>query len=489
MNRTQDLPMSIYKSKKIDGEFLDENNIKNAYMSKPEMIGSVLAFAFGWQKDNVISLLTGGLQNTKTINSRTYEWDLHAQSSMRYAAVADSPNATSTRPGYGGELVELILEQKFTVSDVLLAEDDQTKLRVMREPQLASSGGFSTFVENIAGGETSYINPELLLAGKTWFKEYSIVGEGSNKGGSDIYQTPIKLHNMLTTLRKSYSITRNAVKEVMVIKLYSPDGTQSTKLWATLAEWTAMANFYQELDRNYIYSEYNKSSTGEVRLKDENGRPIYVGAGLREQISSSNKKFYTKLSYEILDEFLLDLSYNATEMGGEVNFLALTGKMGMRQFDAAIKEHTKGNNITVTDSGTFIDGKGDSLTFTGYFKTVKFLSGVSLTVKEFPLYDDAIRNKKLHPITLKPIESYRFTILNFGTTAKGKGNIRKVELNGSGLALWHVAGSTNSSGQVSTSMKKESASGFDGYTVHMLSESGLQVEDPTSCGELIYAAC
>ena len=95
----------------------------------------------------------------------------------------------------------------------------------------------------------------------------------------------------------------------------------------------------------------------------------------------------------------------------------------------------------------------------------------------------------MHPITLKPIESYRFTILNFGTTAKGKGNIRKVELDGSGLALWHVAGSTNSSGQVSTSMKKESASGFDGHTVHMLSESGLQVEDPTSCGELIYAAC
>ena len=83
----------------------------------------------------------------------------------------------------------------------------------------------------------------------------------------------------------------------------------------------------------------------------------------------------------------------------------------MREFDRAIKDHARGNNITVTTAGTFITGKGDELGFTGYFKTVTFLSGIELTVKEFAPYDDIIRNRKLHPLTQKPVELLSFHYL------------------------------------------------------------------------------
>jgi len=131
-----------------------------------------------------------------------------------------------------------------------------------------------------------------------------------------------------------------------------------------------------------------------------------------------------------------------------------------------------------------VSGSGQELTFQGQFTTVKFLNGIELTVKEFSEYDDIVRNRQLHPVSKKPLESYRFTILNFGQK-NGKSNIRKVVKKNSDNAMWHVAGSTTPFGDVAKSISTMRSSGIDGYQVHLLTECGVQLEDPTSSGELI----
>ena len=240
----------------------------------------------------------------------------------------------------------------------------------------------------------------------------------------------------------------------------------------------------KEIDRSFIYTIYNKESKGEVRLEGKNKRPVYHGAGIRQQIAPANRLILAKYTYDILDEFLLDLSYNADRWGGDYNFVGLTGKMGIREFNRAVLARQKELGITVTNAGTFITGSGDNLTLTGHFKSVEFLNGVSLTVKEFSPYDDKVRNRTLHPVSKKPLESYRMTILNFGTV-KGKANIRKVAKKNSENAMWYVCGSTTPMGEVANSMNVMRSNGVDGYEVHMLAEVGIQIQDPTSCGEII----
>lgn len=484
MNNTKVSPLQVYQTRDFSG-LIEENHLSNAYLTEPEKVGSVLAYAFGMQENNVLSLLTGGIGNTLYVNNREYEWDLHSSSDKAVEVGATSPDASTQMPGYGGTPVTLILADKwFEATDDLIADDGETSVHVLREPRPIGAS-WEYLVQNNDPSPEAFINPEFLTLGARWSKEFSSVEEYSSKGGGHGYSTPFKLRNQLTTLRKTYKVTRNAALAVMVIELFDPmDPTKSTKLWTKLAEWTAMAYWYKEVDKANIYQKYNKNQQGEVKLQGENKRPVYHGAGFREQIAPANKRYYTKLTYEILDEFLLDLSYAASKWGGDHKFVALTGKMGMREFDRAIKEYAAGNNITVSDSGTFITGKGDSLEFTGYFKTVKFMNGIELTVKEFSPYDDVIRNRELHPISKKPIESYRFSILNFGSR-KGKANIRKVVMKDSDMAMWHVCGSTDPMGGVAKSISTQRSSGIDGYEVHFLTECGIMVEDPTSCGELI----
>jgi len=475
-------PLVVKQTRDFSG-LQETNNLVNAYLTEPEKVGSILAYAFGKQENNVLSLLTGGIGNTLTVNNKEYQWDLHSENERSIGVSVTSPDGGTT-PGIGGMPFRIYLEENwFSNTDVLVA-DDGTQVRVKGEAY--QDGASWVYTVELTDPNKSFIDPSQIAQNARFSKDYSTVAEYSSEGGGHGFQTPITLRNTLSTLRKTFKVTRNAAKAVMVVELHNPENPEEkTKLWTQVSEWAAMSAWYRELDRHAIYSILSKDANGFHNLKDGNQRPVITGAGLRQQIAPSNRRYYTKLTYDILDEFLLDLSYSSRTWGGETHFVALTGKMGIREFDRAIKDHARGNNITVTDSGTFISGNGEELDFTGYFKTVHFLNGVSLSVKQFDPYDDIARNRTLHPKTKKPIESYRMTIMNFGTDAKGNANIRKTALTDSEMMMWHVAGSTDPYAGVAKSMSTMRASGIDGYDVHFASECGIMVGDPTSCGELI----
>lgn len=478
MFQTDVSPLQLHKLRALPSGMTESDHLSQAYLTEPERMDSVLAYAFGTQNETVLSMLTGGIGNTRFVSNREYTWDLHGQTER---AVMVTGAITAGNVGLNGEPFRFKMEEGiFEVSDNLVS-DDGTQLRISEK---VSNGIDFIYTAVLTDPDpTKFMNASQLANGARMSKDFSTVEEFSDKGGGTDYVAPMTLKNQLTTLRKHYAVSRSAATDVMVIELFSEDG-QSTKMWTKLAEWTALAQWYKEIDRSFIYTVYNKDSQGYVRLKGKNQRPVYHGAGIRQQISPANRLYYSKLTYDVIDEFLLDLSYNASRWGGNYNFVALTGKMGIREFNKAVLERQSELGITITNSGTFITGTGDNLTFTGHFKKVEFLNGVSLTVKEFAPYDDKVRNRTLHPVTNKPVESYRFTILNFGTV-KGKANIRKVAKKNSENAMWYVAGSTTPFGEVANSLSVMRSNGLDGYEVHMLAEVGIQIQDPTSCGEMI----
>jgi hypothetical protein len=481
MEQSSISPLQLYQLRRLPTGMTESSHLSQAYLTEPEKMDSVLAYAFGTENKTVLSMLTGGIGNTKSIANREYRWDLHGMNEQS-VPVSDSPISGGTTPGLGGQPFKIVLGDKHFEATDNLVSDSGTLCRVQSEPIPRGSDWIYELVLTDPD-KTLFMDPADIAIGARFSKDFSSVGEFSIKGGGTNFTAPMQLTNQLTTLRKQYTVTRSAATDVMIIEMTSEDG-QKTKLWTKLAEWTALAQWYKEIDRSMLYSIYNKDPRGIVTLQGENKRPVYHGAGLRQQISPANVRYYSKLTYDILDEFLLDLSYSASRWGGDHKFVALTGKMGMREFHKAIVAEQNALGITVTDKGTFISGSGQELVFQGQFTTVKFLNGIELTVKEFPEYDDIVRNRQLHPVTQKPIESYRFTILNFGRK-NGKSNIRKVVKKNSENAMWHVAGSTTPFGDVAKSISTMRSSGIDGYQVNMLTECGAQLEDPTSSGELI----
>jgi hypothetical protein len=474
-------PLQLYRYRTLPTGMAESSHLSQAYLTEPERMESALAFAFGDKEStSVLAMMTGGLGNTRFVQNREYTWELEGQSERAIAVSRDSEAGDT--PGYGGMPFPIYFSEKlFEVTDVLIS-DDGTPVRLQEEP--IPDGVEYRYNAVITDPSIPFIDPSQLSNGARFSKEYSTVEEYSIKGGGTNFEAPTRLVNQLTTLRKHYRVTRSAATDVLVMEVKSMDG-KATKYWTKLLEWTALRQWYKEIERNLVYSVFSKNAVREETVKGQNKRPIFSGAGLRQQISPANIRYYTKLTYDILRSFLTDLSYSATRNGGNTKFVALTGKMGLEEFDDAVSRRAKDLGITITNSGTFITGSGQSLTLQGQFTTVKFLNGVELTVREFPPYDNLVRNRTLHPISQKPIESYRFTILNFGSVAETKTNIRKVAKSKSENQMWYVAGSTDPMGNVAGSMSTSRSSGIDGYEVHFLAEIGIQVQDPTSCGELI----
>lgn len=487
MDNTSLNNLVLYRSKRFS-DLVDENMLATALLTKPYEVSTVISYVFGKYENNTLDFLTMGLGKTLVIENRQYEWPVMIESdkaiTIKQAAWMGSTTIASTDcPGLNGSPIQIWVAEKWFGPGAIVAFDDREfQARIQGEPYADGADFVYTLV--VADGKPeSYIPPALLAAGKQISREGSAYEEYSEEADIVNYQTPFKLRNHLTTMRLQYDITGDAYSSVMVIALRDPATGKSSYLWSDYQEWRAMRQWYDTIERYSVYSKYNANADGTTDLMGTNGRPVYIGAGLLEQIAPANRRYYTTLTADILEEFLFDLSYNILGTN-ERKFVALTGEMGMKEFDRVLR--AKASSYTLIASN-FVTGSGQNLTLGGQFTTYKMLNGIELTLKHFPMYDNLVYNRKLHPVSGKPLESYRFTIVDIGSR-DGEPNLVKVVRKDREMVMWYVGGSVAPGSGHSKSITTLRSNAKDGYTVNFLSEQGIMLRFPNSSGELVCDA-
>ena len=479
--------LTLYRGKWFS-DLIDTNKISLASQQRPHEVGTILSYVFGTKDagySTSLDMLTGGLGNTMTIQEEVYEWgvmiDQDRAVTIRDAKWNGAEITDESTPGLGLTPITLWLEDAWFGPGATIELDDKTQLRIQDAPYMDGNlAVYTAFMSN--GNPAAYVDPEMLKAGHQVNRLASAYEEYSEEADILNYNTHFKMRNHLTTMRLSYDITGSAYSTVMAVALKDPKTGKTSYLWSTYQEWVAMREWYKRMERGLVYNVNNVNKDGSCNLKGKNGRPAYIGAGLLEQIAPSNRRYYTRLTAELLEDFLFDLSYNVLGTN-ERKFVALTGEMGMREFDRILKE--KMANLNLIDT-VFVTGSGDSLTFGGQFKTYKMSNGIELTLKYFPLYDNTVYNRQLHPVTLKPLESYRMTFLDLGRR-DGQANIVKVVRKDREFVNWCTAGSVTPAGYAHSNTEVRS-NAKDGYSVHFLAECGIMLRDPRSSGELIMMA-
>ena len=478
----------LYKGKWFS-DLIDTAKISAASQQNPYQVATVLSYVFGTIDNGYntsLDMRSGGLGIVMTIDQPSWEWNVMIDADRAVtirdakwngAAITDDSTA-----GLGNTPIMLWLEDNwFGPTAILEFDDKEFQVRVAGAPY--QDGNLWVYTCFVADGQpTSYIPAELLKPGCQVSRLASAVEEYSEEGDILNYKTHFKKRNYLTTIRINYDITGSANSTVMAIALQDPKTGKKSYLWADYQEWVALREWYKRCERMLVYAKTNVNKDGSCNLKGTNGRPVFIGAGLLEQIAPSNRRYYTQLTAELLEDFLFDLSYNVLGTN-ERKFVALTGEMGIREFDRILKEKVVNMNLIDT---VFVTGSGDSLTFGGQFKTYKMTNGIELTLKYFPLYDDITYNRKLHPVTLIPLESYRMTFLDLGRR-DGEANIVKVVRKDREFVTWTTGGAVLPSGY-GKSINTLRSNGKDGYTVFFLGEMGIMLRDPRACGELIMDA-
>ena len=292
------------------------------------------------------------------------------------------------------------------------------------------------------------------------------------------YQTPFKMRNHLQNLRLTYDITGDAYSTVLAIALKDPETGKSSYLWSDYQYWKALREWKKREETALLFSKSNRLSDGTYINKGTNGRVVPTMSGLLEQISPANIRYYTTLTAELFEDYLFDLCYNILGTN-ERKFVALTGEMGIREFDRILKEKVASFHLC---DNVFVTGSGQNLTLGGQFTTYKMTNGIELSLKRCPMFDNMELFRQLHPLTGKPLMSYTFLFVDI-SNSDGQSNIVKVCRKGREFVQWYTGGSVAPNGYAN-SINTLRSNSRDGYQVHFLGEVGIMVRNPLSCGIL-----
>src|SRR3990167_1932219 len=294
--------------------------------------------------------------------------------------------------------------------------------------------------------------------------------EGSEKGYGNLV-FPDQYTNYLAIARAGGDITGSALTDITWIE----SGGQ--RLWYWTEEEQIKEQFFYRLELSRWYHKCNMDANGNP-LVFIGGKPIVTGDGLLAQIDGGNVAAYVPgLTERQITNFLADLRY--TNGQKTANYIVHTGTAGRREFQQAMKDYYIGNGVLFYDADA-----GGTIKLGGDFMSYRAM-GLTMTLVHNILFDDPTIHLDLAPDGY-PKESYKMVFTNFDMLPDGVSNLETLVKGAEGMNRGYIV--KYIAGMVNPFNQKEilASNSKDAFGVEYLSESGIILRRPKSCGILQY---
>ena len=448
----------------------DENSLANALLTQPDVLSPVITHLAGREdKRFPLSFLTEGQGKVKYINDVEYDYPVMGRlnKAVKSSALVSGTGVNSTR-------FKVRFDDKWFIKQYIIESEAGIQARVMEDPYEDGAGWVYTLQLVTADSTDAVASGD--VAGKNWVQLFAPTAISGSTGNESNWVAPSKMRNQISLIRKSYRYEGNMPDRVVNFE-FNVDG-KKTDLWYDFEEYQHMLRWKEETEYALWYSKYNRSTDGSIALKDDNNKPIPIGAGVIEQIP--NVDTYSSLTATKIKSVVRDALYGASD-AQDMNIVLFTGLGGMEEFDTAMKsEVSAGSYIKNTDPANFISGGRTSLELGGFFTSYRHIDGHTVTVRHLPLFDHGARalNSPKHPVSGLPMESYRMIFLDM-STYDGETNVSMVSRKGRELVRWAVAGASVPPGFAGGNALR--ANDVDGASVHFMKETGIAIRRATNC--------
>ena len=468
----------VIKKMQWNANFTDKNHLGKNLMIQPAIFEPKMTQIFTAQRysDNPLTTMLTKMGASKTIDQTEWTWNLEGAYS-RPLVVIENLESSNDTPGKYNQLFKIKLDEAwFLAGDVIHPGNPDVQVRI-QEVIGKQGNGCVYLVRYMTDDASKYLNPKYLKVGTKWAKLYAQYGEASEQDGSTQFSMPIQLKNRMSRYRKMYKVTGDAANEVLAVAL--PYKGKKYLSWIKYAEVRYWEQWYRELERGAWYSK----STDTVL--DANGRPIQSGPGVQEQLKNSHIHYYSTLTLKLIEEYLMDIFYGRVKPGSGRQIKAFTGEYGMLMFHRAVQAWTEQSGF-VKNIEVFTNKVGSEYTAkgmeTGYqYVKYHFANGSTLELIHNPLYDDRDINFEIDSVTGYPVESMRFTFLDFSNGGTDSSNIEWVDKK-NGFKSGYIAGLQNPYGPNNGDIMTHTG---DWYSMHCQKQFGIHIEDVTKCGELL----
>lgn len=460
------------------------NHLGAMLVAKPHVFEGKMNQLFSAQNyysDNPMSSIAWTSGAEMTIGSNEWEWSLTGATEKPLVVVENVEPSSNTTPGQGKTTFRVKLDENwFIAGDVITpgTAGQKYQCRIMEDPQRHGNGWVYN-VRLVTDDFQAFLPVALLQTGQQWAKLYSTYGEADHEDGSTQYHAPLALSDSLGKFRKKYQVTDYAAEQVLAVKLQDTKGGNHDT-WINYAEVEYWRQWYRELETAYWYNRRANS------IESSSGRKVDTFSGIQEKLEDSHLHYYSELTAKLIEEYLMDIFYSRVKPGSKRHIKVFTGEYGMLLFNRAMQDLLdKRGWFIANDNFNPVQKTKSEYNSNAYaygYQFVKYImhNGAELELVHNPLYDDRRIHFEIDPITGYPVESMRFTFLDF-SGSDGTSNIKLVSKR-NGYKFGYVAGLITPYGPQKGSLMSHSG---EYYSMHVSKECGIHIEDITRCGELI----
>jgi len=496
---TASFPTIKYEGKDWSG-LTSANNLVNLFGETPIKLGGFVDTIY---KVNLQDDLISKLNEYPVLyldDDREYQWMIMGADSKNIPLqgatdlAGNAFTAASTAGKYGQRFILTFAERLFFQTHVIVGEKpDLYHLLVRNDGEQNANSNWDYEVELVTHDPELYVPYAELANGTRWSVDYSLSEQFMSKKGSDIsFTSPFLMSNRISMLRKEHTVPGEMIRKgenepVSFNWQYANKDGQTVvkKTWLNRLDWEFDKHFRREKGKLLFYGKGNQRADGTFGNMGDAGGEIKAGMGLREQISAANTIYYTTFNIETLVDFALSLSVGRLPED-QRNFVVGTGEHGLKMISRAIEKYAGAQALhygTEMNRMEVLKNSGGNKWSYNRPQFVKFadINGIRFEFILLPWYDDQVRNKTMHPDG-GTVESYRLTIMDFGTSG-GNPNIQLVRVKGQDEVFGYIPGLRDP--YTPGNKAKMMASGVDGYTIHRADWCGLKVHNPMRLGEWI----
>jgi len=490
--------MRVYNAKYDAAHNTAENALVANLLKYPEIAKKVIELYPRYTTTYLLEKLGFGASE-KVLGDNSFEW----KSMARYRKLQKLKTALAHN---GGNAVSV--GDTLTTIKVVETGDDVCMVNKFDIIRLADgSQYYVTAVAAVSGGSraltaialTASVATNTILAANSVVavigNAFGEASEGSTVGEG--YAYPETRKNWLTISRKKLVIDARDLTDVTWVE------HNGHRLWFFTKEQQTEAQFMYDLE---VMRWFGKSSIAQYTASTAGSNPDpitgvpIIGDGLLAQISSTNVLTYEEdknVTEDQLVDFMAQLSLNAQNATGN-EYVVFTGTQGKVQFHRAMKDLLFSNGGQA--SSILVDKAGQEIAVGSNFSSYMCM-GNKITLAHCPVFDDpniaaapgyaanAEINADGSSTGFKGANlSGLMVFLDMGVQ-QGVANIELISKGAEGTNRnWvkkYVPGMINPY----DSKSMLAASGDDRFECHWLTQSGIIVRNPLSCGILKPTNC
>ena len=480
--------MKVYGAKYDPSYNTADNSLVANMLKYPEIAKKIIELYPRYSMTYLLERLGFGASE-KVIGANAFEW----KTMERYKQPAVLDVADSTDRSAGDVVTYKIASAEAAGEYCHLSVNDVVRI------DTSGTTGLVTAVGTANTGTDGQTDVTIkLLQGfndnLTTDTKFGVIGSAFGQGSlgdevGEMYAYPSTHRNHLTLSRRKCKINGIDLHDVTWVE------HNGHRLWYFTKEQQMTDQFMYELELNRWFGKSSvpgDTSSNAISYPGDAGSPTsgfpVMGDGIIAQIDSGNVFNYTAgaLSDNILLETLASLSLNALRPTGN-EYVVFTGMAGMVSFQKAMKAFvgTTANGVNQGSSGPMMVDKAGQDVSVGVNFTTYHALGNKLTVVHNPCFDDpniatlssgigGFGAAELSATMVFMDMSVQDGVANVELIAKGAEGYNR------NYVKKYVPGMINPNDPSSLM----AANGNDTFECHILSESGVIVRNPLSCGIL-----